>query len=186
MLQITLFPQDETFDEASGKFLPPMNGYVMDLEHSLVSLHAWESKWELPFLSTEDKTVEQTIDYIRFMILGPQPPPEDFARLTPEDITKINEYIGSKQTATTIHEDPRKRKTAREVITAELIYYWMISYNIPVEFQHWHLSKLLTLIQVCSIKNSKNNPQEKQSPSQMAQSRRELNELRKRELGTKG
>jgi hypothetical protein len=155
----------------------------MDLEHSLVSMSKWESKYEVPFLSTTDKTLEQTIDYIRMMVIGGNPPPEVFARITAEHINEINQYIGSKQTATWFSNEPRKTAPSREIITAELIYYWMISHNVPVEFQYWHLNRLLTLIKVCNVKNA---PKEKLSPAESLRQRQELNEQRKREFGTTG
>lgn len=182
MLRIILFPQDESFDEAKGKFLPSTDGVVVDLEHSLVSLSKWESKYEQPFLSTADKTLDQTLDYIRLMIIGPELPPEVFARITADNINEVNAYINSKQTATWFGEETTS-KPSRETVTAEVIYYWMIAHNIPVEFENWHLSKLLTLIKVCNIKNA---PKEKTSAQSSASTRRELNAARKRQLGTKG
>ena len=183
MLQFKIFPQDETFDEASGKFLAPRNGIVVRLEHSLVSVSKWESKYEVPFLTTSDKTVEQTLDYIRYMIDGDELPPEVFQRITPDHIRVIDAYIQSKQTATWFSQDEKKSGPAREIITAELIYYWMIAFEIPVEFQHWHLNKLLTLIKVCNVKNA---PKEKQNPTQAARNRAQLNAERKKKFNTTG
>jgi hypothetical protein len=182
VLQITLFPHDETFDEASGQFLPSTDGVVVHLEHSLVSLSKWECKWELPFLSTDDKTLEQTIDYIRMMIVGGELPPEVFQRITSDNINTINAYINSKQTATWF-DNERKQTGPKEIITSELIYYWMIAHNIPVEFETWHLSRLLTLIKVCNIKNA---PPDKVSPAEAARNRQALNAERKKLLGTTG
>lgn len=182
MLRIILFPQDETFDEASSKFVAPSNGYVMDLEHSLVSLSKWESEFEKPFMTSE-KTDEQAMAYVHMMILGDEPPPEIFARLKADDIKKIDDYIVSKQSATWFSNELKKSGQPAETITAELIYYWMISHNVPMECQHWHLNRLLTLIKVCNVKNA---PKDQKGSKTSAADRRALNEQRKRQYGTTG
>lgn len=179
MLQITIVLV-EGFDEAAGEFAPSQS-LKLDLEHSLVSLSKWESKWELPFLS-EEKSQEQAFDYVRMMILGPIPSEEDFSHLSEENLAEINTYINAKMTATWFSErhTPRGRQ---EIVTAELIYYWMISLGVPFECQHWHLNRLLTLIKVCSIKNA---PKKKMSRSEAAAQQRELNATRRRQTGSTG
>lgn len=180
MLRITI-QLSEDFDEASGEFLTS-KGVELCLEHSLVSLSKWESKWEKPFLSFDEKTDEQAADYIKMMILGEIPPEETLKRLSVRNIEVIRDYIEAKMTATWFSEK-QEAKARREVVTAELIYYWMISLGIPFECQTWHLNRLLTLIKVVNIKNS---PKQKINQAEAAASQRELNELRKRELGTRG
>ncbi len=180
MLRITI-QLKEDFDEESGKFLTS-DSVELCLEHSLVSLSKWESKWEKPFLSFDEKTDEQAADYIKMMILGEIPPEETLKRLSVRNIEVIRDYIEAKMTATWFSEK-QEAKARREVVTAELIYYWMISLGIPFECQTWHLNRLLTLIKVVNIKNS---PKQKINQAEAAASQRELNELRKRELGTRG
>lgn len=154
----------------------------LKLEHSLVSLSKWEAKWEKPFLGTGDKTEEQTVDYVRMMILGESPAQEVFARLSNENYTEIQNYINAKMSATWFSDTVRKTPLL-EIITAELIYYWMISLGIPFECQEWHLNRLLTLVKVCIEKNA---PPKQMSPAELAMRNRALNEQRKRELNTKG
>ncbi len=179
MLRI-IIPLAEGFDESSSSFVTT-SGQAVDLEHSLVSISKWESKWEKPFLNGE-KTREQTLDYIRMMILGEIPPEEIFSRLTDENITDINNYINAKMTATWFTEQTQP-KPGRDIITAELIYYWMISLSIPFECQHWHLNRLLTLIKVCNIKNA---PKKNMTRGEAAARQRELNEQRRRQTGSRG
>ena len=128
------------------------NEQVLQLEHSLVSISKWESKWHIPFLDGKDKTLEQIIDYVRCMTITQNVKPEVYNRLTEDNLKAINDYIENPMTATTFSDI--NQRPSREIITSEIIYYWMVSFNIPFECQKWHLNKLLTLIKVCNIKNS--------------------------------
>lgn len=180
MLTITV-PGIEFFDEESQEFVQTELA-TLELEHSLVSMSKWESKWEKPFLGKEEKTAEETLSYIQLMTLTPNVPDEVFARLSSENVAAINAYIGAKMTATWFSEDKTKPRSS-EIITTELVYYWMLSLNIPMECQYWHVNRLFTLIQVC---NRKNAPAKKMSRSEIAARNRELNQKRRKELGTRG
>ena len=180
MLQITI-PAIEQWDESTQEFVYS-KAYTLQLEHSLISLSKWESKWHKPFLSKTEKTTEETIDYIRCMTLTQNVKPEVYSNLSVENILQVNEYIENPMTATTFIED-RDGKKSREIVTAELIYYWMISLNIPVEFEKWHLNRLLTLIRVCNIKNQ---PPKKSSRREIMSRNAALNAARKRQLNTNG
>ena len=180
MLQITI-PAVEQWDESVQEFVYS-KPQTLQLEHSLISLSKWESKWHKPFLSKTEKTTEETIDYIRCMTLTQNVKPEVYSNLSVENILQVNEYIENPMTATTFIED-RDRKKSREIVTAELIYYWMISLNIPVEFEKWHLNRLLTLIRVCNIKNQ---PPKKSSRREIMSRNAALNAARKRQLNTNG
>lgn len=172
---------EEQFDESSGEFV---NGdfVKLELEHSLVSLSKWESLHEKPFLGQGEKTTEEVLSYVKMMILGEEPPPEIFSRINNDNFAAINTYINEKMTATWFTE-PKSTQGSHEVVTAELIYYWMIAFNIPFECQHWHLNKLLTLIKVCNIKNA---PKDKMNRSEMVAQRRLLNDQRRAQFGTSG
>lgn len=179
MLKITI-PGDRFFDEDKEEFIT-QNDVVLEMEHSLVSLSKWESFHEKPFLSPDKKTPEETIWYIKAMTLTPDVPPEVFQRLGQAEIDQINEYIKAKMTATTFREEPKRGPS--EVITAEIIYYWMISMNIPFECQYWHLERLLALVKVINLKNA---PQKKMGKRELAARQRQLNAERRAKYGSSG
>jgi len=176
-LRVAITP--EGFNEATSEFVSP-DFIVLELEHSLVSVSKWESKWEIPFLSTDDKTEEQALDYVRMMYLGDEFPEHVTEKLTEQHYNLVASYINAKMTATWFREEPPS--PSREVVTAELIYYWMIAHTIPIECQYWHLNRLLTLIKICNIKN---NP-EKKGRRESAADRRRRNQEMKAKLGTAG
>ena len=180
MLQITI-PAGEMYDERDQTFIS-IKGQTLQLEHSLISLSKWESKWCKSFLSNPDKNLEETIDYIRCMTLNSNVDPNVYLFLTNENIKEINDYIAAPMTATYFSEDKTGRKN-NEIITSELIYYWMIAQNIPVDFQKWHLNRLLTLIRVCNIKNS---PPKKHSKRELMSRNAALNAARRKQFNTKG
>jgi hypothetical protein len=171
----------ESFDESSQEFTT-QGGTILELEHSLVSLSKWESRYEKPFLGRDPKTPDEIIYYVRCMIVTPNFPAEIFAQLSESNFEEVTNYIEAKMTATWFSEQPGAPKS-REVITSELIYYWMTVFNIPFECEHWHLNRLFTLIRICNIKQSK---PEKMSRSAVAARQRELNAQRRAQLGTSG
>lgn len=182
MLTIVI-PEGEFFDEATKQFVYPEETRL-DLEHSLFSLSKWESIWEKPFLGPEEKSPGELLGYIKAMTLTPDIAPEVYQRLSDEHITTINDYINAKMSATWFRETKQK-PGRKEVITAEIIYYWMISLNIPLEFEHRHLNQLFTLIKVC---NEKNAPEDKpkRSQAEMMAERKAINEARMKQYNTKG
>jgi hypothetical protein len=171
----------ESFDDNSQEFTS-QGEVVLELEHSLVSLSKWESVHEKPFLGKEAKTPQEIISYVRCMTLSDDIAPEVFDQLNIKHFDEISEYIDAKRSATWFSDQPGTPKS-REVITSELIYYWMTVFNIPFECERWHLNRLFTLIRICNIKQSK---PEKMSRADMAQRNREMNAMRKQQLGTSG
>ena len=180
MLEITI-PATELWDEINEEFITTKE-QTLRLEHSLVSLSKWESKWCKPFLSKTNKTDEEMLDYVRCMTLTQNVPDEVYRCLTDDNIRKIYEYIDAPMTATWFNDDKAKG-TSREQTTSELIYYWMIALNIPFECQKWHLNRLLTLIRVCNIKNQ---PPKKMSKRDIMSRNAALNAARRNKLHTKG
>lgn len=168
-------PKREYWDEANQRFVYIPQGELI-LNHSLNSLRKWESIHHKPFLSREEKTKEEILDYIKCMTVNEDVGPEIYEALSPAVLKRIQEYINDPMTATTIRRENQKRNN--EIITAEIIYYWMVALQIPFECQHWHLSQLMTFIEVCSIKNQ---PPKKMSPAEtMARHRQRKAAARKR------
>jgi len=180
MLKISI-GGEEQYDESRNEFFT-VGAIELELEHSLLSLSKWESKYQKPFLGNSRKTEAEVMDYIRFMILTPVPDDRVFDAFTAKHYALINEYIESKETATSFSE-LHNRKTSREVITSELIYYWMVAYTIPFVCETWHLNRLFALIRICNVKNQ---PEKKMSKSEIARRNRELNEKRRAQFGTNG
>ena len=180
MLRITI-PANELWDESKEEIIK-IKEQTLQLEHSLVSLSKWESKWCKSFISSKEKTYEETLDYIKCMTLTQNVNPDVYNCLTKSNIDEINNYINSPMTATYFHAD-EKGGVNTEQITAELIYYWMISLNIPFECQKWHINRLLTLIRVCNIKNQ---PKKNMSKGELMRRNAALNAARRKNLNTKG
>lgn len=179
MLTLTI-PSIEQWDEVNERFVWTKE-YTLQLEHSLVSLSKWESKWHKPFLSKEERTSEENIDYIRCMTITQNVEPEAYKFITSENIKAVTDYIGEPMTATTFRDE--KKGINREIITAEVIYYWMVALQIPFECQKWHLNKLIALIKVCEVKNQ---PPKKMSKKETMSRNAALNAARRRSLNSKG
>ena len=171
----------ELFDEASYEFVS-IEGRVLQLEHSLISLSKWESKWHKPFLNNDKKTVEEIIDYIRCMTISQNVNPLIYNVLSRKNIEAVEKYLADPMTATVVKKTQSRSK--QRMITSELIYYWMVSFDIPFEpCEKWHLNRLLTLIDVCNIENS---PKKKMRKGDIFKQNAQLNAARKKSLGTKG
>ena len=179
MLRITI-PAIEKWDEEKQEFVYTKS-QTLCLEHSLVSISKWEAKWHKSFLSTTNKSTEEVIDYVKCMTITQNVPDEVYANLTNANVSEVSDYIQEPMTATTFAQD--NSKPNRDIITAELIYYWMISFNIPMECQKWHINRLMTLIRVFNIKN---NPPKKMGKSELLRRNAELNATRRKKMNTKG
>lgn len=182
MLYITVPASGELWDEQRQEFVQSKE-QTLQLEHSLVSLSKWEARWQKPFLSKSGKSFEETLDYIRCMTLTQNVKPETYLSITDKNIDLIYEYINAPMTATTFPEDKFSKKRNNRIITSELIYYWMIALNIPLECQKWHLNRLITLIRVCEIES---RPPKKLSKREIMSRNAALNAVRKQQYNTRG
>lgn len=182
MLKIAI-PASEMFDDVNQKFIV-IEEQTLELEHSLVSLSKWESKWHIPFISDKEKTMEQTMDYIQCMMITENVDPSVYGIIAQSNLLmgEINRYIDDSQTASIVLDNSRGGNSG-EFTTAETLYYWMISLQIPFECQYWHLNRLIALIRFCSAKNA---PTKKMSQSDIMSRNKALNDARRKALGTKG
>ena len=186
-----IVPGKETYDEEKETF-GRTKDQTLTLEHSLISISKWESKWHKPFIKDDyEKTYEETIDYIKCMTLNPQSvDPSVYSNLTQENLRDIKNYINNPMTATTFSDINKKNKAPRrkrQVITSEVIYYRMFSLDVPMECQKWHLNRLLTLLKVCNEENKQFYPKHKKSSrAEIYAHNKELNEARRAKYHTKG
>ena len=180
MLTINI-PPDELFDEKTNKFIQ-VKGTTLQLEHSLVSISKWESKWHKVFLDEQTKkTEEETLDYIKCMTLTQNVNPYVYHALTPYNLKQIDDYMQNPMTATHFNEENIKKMSmgkpkSDEKMSSEMIYYWMVAAEIPFECQKWHINRLLTLIRICGIKSQ---PPKKMSKSDLAAKYRNTNAARR-------
>lgn len=174
-----IVPAQDLFDEAKEEFIV-VKEQKLQLEHSLVSISKWESKWKKPYLTKDKKTLEETIDYVRCMTITQNVNPNVYYALSAENYRDIQAYIEDPMSATTFSDI---NKPSREIITSEVLYYAMFANNVPLECQKWHLNRLLNLLHIFSIKNQ---PEKKMSRSQILERNRAINEARKAKLKTKG
>ena len=180
MLQITI-PANELWDEKNEVFIN-VKETTLQLEHSLVSLSKWESKWNKPFLTNNNKTTDEILDYIRCMTITQHVDPNVYMAFTSDNIKQVMDYIALPMTATTF-SNIKNSAPSREIITTELIYYWMIAFNIPFECQKWHLNRSLALIQVC---DAKNQPPKKTSRRELTSRYASINAANRKRFNSKG
>lgn len=182
MLKITILGK-EGFNEETQEFLSVSDDIVLELEHSLLSVSKWESKHQVPFLIPGKKNPDEIYDYLKAMIVTPDVNPDVLDNCSQKTLTEIQKYIDSNQSATTFGTIP-ERRGQDEVITSELIYFWMTNFNIPFECERWHLNRLFSLIKIANIKT--NTPGKKMSRNEISQRNRDLNDERRLKLGTSG
>lgn len=185
MLQLEIPIEDEYWDPEKEEFIPPKKA-VLQLEHSLVSISKWESKWCKPFLnSSKNMTDEEALDYIKCMTITQNVNPDVYNHITNREIDQITKYINLPMTATTINRDEEEgKKAAPRIITNELVYFWMIAHNIPIDIcQKWHLNRLLMLIEVCEAERA---PKKKRSKGDIMRRNAKLNEINRKKFNSKG
>lgn len=182
MLKIVI-PAAEYYDEINNTFIEKKQQTLL-LEHSLVSISKWEAKHCKPFLGDNERTIDESADYIRCMLLNPDEVDDSTFDNLPQSVFDCaNKYIDAPMTATTFSKSEKGKRGAGGTITAEIIYYWMTALNIPFECQHWHLNRLLTLVRVCNIKNS---PKKKMSKKDTMTRNKNLNEINRKKFNSKG
>lgn len=185
MLSIKISPHKEQdiWDDKKQEFYheDEFKGCVLNLEHSLISISKWESKWHVPFIGNDKKTEEQTLHYIKCMTINQGIPDRAYNYLSVENIKDISDYINDPMTATTVNT--HSNTFSHEKVTSELIYYWMIALQIPSEFEKWHLNRLLKLIEVC---NAKNTPPKKMGKNEIIARNKALNAARRAKYNSKG
>ena len=181
MLQLTI-PEREFFNNETQEFIK-VKATTIQLEHSLVSVSKWEAKWHKPFLSEEDKTTEELVDYLRCMTITQNVSPWAYYAVDNQQLQKVRDYISDPMTATTFRENKTRGKVKKQIITSEVIYYQMIALNIPMECQKWHLNRLMTLIRVVSIKSQ---PEQKMKSGDTIRQYADLNRARRTAMHSKG
>ncbi len=182
MLKIEL-PEREFFNNKKNEFIV-WTKRTLTLEHSLIAISKWESKWKKPFLENKARTLEESKDYIKCMSVNKELTDEDLLGLTQKEMKQINAYIEDPMTATWFNEKHGPKGPMRgQIVTSELIYYWMIAYEIPFECQKWHLNRLLTLIKVC---DEKNKPGKKMTKNELKSRYQSLNSANRHKYGSKG
>lgn len=180
MLELTV-PDTEYYDEAKDEFVSKPGGFLV-LEHSLLSISKWESKMKKPFLDTISKnmTLQEFIEYIRCMTVN-KPKPEVYDSITSDILERIRSYIDDPMTATWFSD--RNKRPSREIVTSEVVYYWMTALQIPFECEKWHFNRLMTLITVCNLKNQ---PPKKMSKRDIMSRNASLNAARRKASGSRG
>lgn len=177
-------PKTEIWDSSLQEFIT-LPECSLSLEHSLISVSLWESKWHKPFLSETQKTSEEALDYIRCMVINKKYDKRVLFVLSEENMKKIEQYIADPMTATTVRDRDPKKTVKKEIITSEVIYYWMTFFNIPFECEKWNLNRLLMLIKVCAAKQNASMGKKPMSAKGLSEMSR-LNAQRRQMLHTKG
>lgn len=176
----------EFYDERTERFIE-VKPTTLNLEHSLIAVSKWESKYHVPFLQEDEKSPDQLLYYLKCMTINQNVNENVYRAISSKQQEEILEYIKDPMTATWFGDNPSKvlgRKRNKEVITSELIYYWMVALQIPSEYEKWHLNRLLTLIQVC---NSYNDPKKnKMSKNEIIRNNDALNAARRAAMRTRG
>lgn len=168
----------DVWDDNSQEFIT-YDKKTICLEHSLLSVSKWESIYKKPFLNESEKSPQEVIDYFKCMLID-ESDSVYLNNISDKDVQKIQEYIEDPMTASWVSGDTSRD---RSVITSELIYYWMVSAQIPFETERWHLNRLLMLIRIFG---EKTNPSRKKSRAQIIEEQRRLNNERRAKLGTNG
>lgn len=185
-----IVPAKEAWNDATQEFVSTKEQKLC-LEHSLVSLSKWEAKYHKPFIGNNEKTQEEILYYIQCMTINQNVDPVVYSVLGEKELRQINDYISDPRTATWFNErtpvgGQQKSTNRGEQVTSELVYYWMVSFQIPFECQRWHLNRLLTLIRICKIKEGQQGKNGKMSRRDILSQNSALNAARRAKMHSKG
>ena len=180
-MKTIIIPSNELYNEKENLFIEIPETKIA-IEHSLVSISKWESKWHKAYLSENEKTDEEIISYIKYMVITQNVKDYIFDCLPPVVINEINSYINDPMTATVIR-DVNGRRVINETITSELIYYWMFKLGIPKECEKWHINRLLTLIKIYGVKDQ---PPKKMNRNEILRQNKALNAQRRARMKSRG
>lgn len=178
-------PDLELFNQQTEEFIY-IKATTLKFENSLVSISKWESKWHVPFPCYQTKAIaeineiafteENFIDYLRCMCITQNVDPEIFKYLPYESMMAIKNYMEDPMTATKVSHIQTTQHKER-IVTNEVVYFWMTSYQIPFEAAKWHINRLLTLINVASVENA---PKKKMTSAETANKYRAINAARRK------
>lgn len=180
---IVNIPGQELWDENNQRFIK-VDDTTLEMENSLYAIANWESKWGKSFFQNDEKTEAETIDYIKQMTINKV---DDmvYKCIDRQTFCKIKDYINLPMTATKINSKRNQNGNVQSssYITAEIIYYMMLTLGIPPEYDRWHINRLITLIRVCQIKSQ---PPQKMSQQEAIAYQARLNAERRAKLKSKG
>ena len=169
-------------DGQRAKYIAPTR---VRLEHCLLAMSKWETKYQRSFLNENPRTSEEVEYYVRCMALD-DVEPYIFSAFSSQDYDAIQAYIGASHTATTFQSYGPLRPSKMHVVTTEVIYYMMIIRGIPFNAETWPIDRLMTLLKVYDIESNYGKKGTTMSAKQSAQWRIDENERRKRMMKSKG
>ena len=134
-------------------------GFTLKIEHSLLAISKWESRFRKPYLEQKEFTYEEFVYYVECMALNPEDLPDDWVnKLTMDSAKEIQAFIEDKPSATVIKRQPEKPGGSKRFTTSELIYAYMAQARIPYSAETWNIYRLLNVLEIISIDN---NPDKK-------------------------
>jgi hypothetical protein len=81
---------------------------------------------------------------------------------------EVNAYLDDSMSAHFFPPSLGDEKGSRELITSDLIYYYMTAFNIDISCEKWHINRLIMLIQICSRKSKPKKKNQKMSRAAIA------------------
>ena len=182
---VVTVPKSEVYDEENDIFYEIKNEVTLVMEHNLIAISRWESKFHKPYLTKDTKTNEEILYYLECMTITKGVESYVYRCIPKSELLRITEYINDPMTGTTVRESPYAKKQGKEEIqSAELLYYYMFKLGIPKECENWHLNRLMTLMKVYGAKDEK--PDGKASRSELIARNRAINARNRSKYHSKG